>query len=283
MISDSRWTALGGWLRRVIDRLGITQRELAAIADTSDRTISALVNAERTNYKPVTLRRLGIALADDPDLIEKILSNPETYSPDDIADRFEWSQLSGVEPTPYRIRPADSHDAGMAAERGEITLRSGQDVRDVDLDEVEKIRASSRDAVENLIRAKEEQLAEITQAVIRERLGNQTMFLTDEDRPTLTVVVEDTPLVVEFKAVTRETERQQVADALGHLLVSASDDARAMEEEPGVDWQPRLLLVTNVPIRAELVEKLKQHGVAHVWPGDWSALMSPAEDVSPRS
>lgn len=229
MEPPSRYDFLAGWLREALEATGMTQKDLAIRSGVSDRTISALINAERDGYRLNTLRRIGEALG-DPHIIEQVLEDPSSRKPTDLT-----------------YRTADDHRA-----QAEDEIRELED------------RARGRILGEQVVRSIH--LAGITSEVLT-RLGWHPKFSDDPEVPDILAIRPggQIALVAEVKAINPGNEMDAITSALGQIVLYMLD----LEEDDG-DVRP--VIVTDYPLREELLARLEKQGIRHAWPGDWSAV-----------
>lgn len=151
-----------------------------------------------------------------------------------------------------------------------VTYRSSDDLRLTDEDEVRRLEEYHRsrlvyEGVERSIR-----LMGITEDQMR-RLGWDVKSTQDRQQPDLLAIRNDAAgepevLIVEVKTVHPGNEADAISSALGKLMLYRAGDL------PEDEYGSRLVLVTDYPIDDQLVEQLKNYGVHHAWPGDWTAI-----------
>jgi transcriptional regulator with XRE-family HTH domain len=73
-MADEPWQRLAELVRLRREERRLSQRELGTAAGTTDRLISDIERAARTNYEPATLRAVSRALGWTPDSISTILA-----------------------------------------------------------------------------------------------------------------------------------------------------------------------------------------------------------------
>lgn len=132
MASQEAWQKLADLLRERREEQGLSQRDLADAAGTTDRLISAIERTERTTFKPHKLRAIAKAVGWTGDSVNRILTGKEPVdASEETAEPFRREML-------LDRAERDTLDRIVQLERQLAVLHQRQDVMQ---DEIARLRS----------------------------------------------------------------------------------------------------------------------------------------------
>lgn len=235
MTTSRPWPAIRAYVDARMAEVGINSyTDLATAAGVDADTITNVLDG-KVNPQRRTRTSLGKALGWPPDWLDYLRDGERP--PDPTAE--------------YRF-----------------TYKSNDDLRNVAAEDVQRLEEYARSRLQAEHQGRTRRLREIVEAELVKR--GWSVGLEDDAGFIDTVAVwpegNAKSLIIEVKATTSGKERDQVSEALGRLMMVRASDT------PEEEYGSRMVLVTDLPIDRALLDRLTEFGVAHAWPGDWSAF-----------